>query len=320
MFPSQQSGEEIDLKDATVVTQPGQLPNAEHAAAIVLVEELFKRTGIRLRTSTSWPKDTTVIAITSEAEVAAWGRAIPKRDAEDRAESRPDGYRIYVETGNGIPPIVWIIGGDARGTLFGAGNLLRMLNWGQGDIRLRSSLDLATAPAYSIRGHQLGYRAQANSYDAWDAAQFEQYIRELTFFGINSIEGIPFQDDRKTPVMKFPRRQMNRSIGEICYRYGLDYWVWMPADFDLKDSDLRMQLLDRSEQFFRDTPTFTAVSFPGGDPGRNQPEFVFPFLEDLAKRLQPLHPMQRSGFLFSSSIGKRSLLPTITLTGTYRRG
>ena len=59
---------------------------------------------------------------------------------------------------------------------------------------LSAPVDIATAPAYPIRGHQLGYRAQANSYDAWDAAQFEQYIRELTFFGANSIEGIPFQD------------------------------------------------------------------------------------------------------------------------------
>ncbi len=173
--------------------------------------------------------------------------------------------------------------------MFGVGNLLRRLEWEQGGIRIPSSLDLATAPAYPIRGHQLGYRAQANSYDAWDPAQFEQYIRELTFFGANSIEGIPFQDDRKTPVMKFPRRQMNRAIGEICQRYGLDYWVWLPADFDLKNSMLRTQLLEQSEQFFQDTPTLTAVSFPGGDPGKNPPELVFPFLGELANRMQPYH-------------------------------
>ena len=293
----------IDLNEAVVVTRPGKLPNAERTAAIVLTEELAKRTGIQLRSSTSWPKDKTVIAITSETEVSAWNRPIPVRKEEDRPESRPDGYRIYVESGKGTLPVIWVVGGDARGTLFGVGNLLRKLDWEKGRIRIQPSLDLATAPAYPIRGHQLGYRAQANSYDAWDASQFEQYIRELTFFGANSIEGIPFQDDRKTPVMKFSRREMNRDIGEICYRYGLDYWVWLPAEIDLNDSALRTQLLDQSEQFFRDTITLTAVSFPGGDPGKNPPELVLPFLVDMAKRMKPLHPSAKIWFslqLFST--------------------
>ena len=289
-YSSQRSVAEIDLSNAVIVTRPGHLPNAERTAATVLSAELAKRTGIHLNTLTTWPKYKPVIAITSETQVPAWGRVIPIRDGEDRPESRPDGYRIYLEVRDGSHPVVWIIGGDARGTLFGVGNLLRRLNWEQGRIRIDSTLDLTTAPAYPIRGHQLGYRAQANSYDAWDASQFEQYIRELTFFGANSIEGIPFHDDRKTPVMKVPRREMNRNIGEICDRYGLDYWVWIPADFDLKDSARRTQLLDQSEELFRDTKTLTAVSFPGGDPGSNPPELVLPFLSDLGKRMLPLHP------------------------------
>ena len=278
---SQRSADSISLKNAVVVTRPGNVPNSERTAAIVLAEELAKRTGIHLKTSTTWPKFAPVIAITSETDVPAWAHAVPTREAADRPESRPDGYRIYVEARHGAPPVVWILGGDARGTLFGVGNLLRRLDWGQGAIRVPASLDVATAPVYPIRGHQLGYRATPNTYDAWDPAQFEQYIRELTFFGANSVEGIPFQDTRKTPVMKFSRRQMNRAIGEICNRYGLDYWVWLPAEFDLKNNALRAKLLDDSEQFFRDTPTFTAVSFPGGDPGDNPPELVLPFLSDL---------------------------------------
>src|SRR6476646_8428817 len=112
-------------------------------------------------------------------------------------------------------------------------------------VTIPESIDIATAPAYAIRGHQLGYRAQANSYDAWDAAQFEQYIRELTFFGVNSIEAIPFQDLRPTPVMKVGRREMNKAIGEICLRYGLDYWHWLPAEFDLRQTGERTRLLEQ---------------------------------------------------------------------------
>ena len=134
---------------------------------------------------------------------------------------------------------------------------------------------------------------QANSYDAWTPAQFEQYIRELTFFGANSIEGIPFQDDRKTPVMKFPRREMNRAISDICNRYGLDYWLWLPAEFDLKDSVKRRDLLGRCEELFRDCRELTGIFFPGGDPGHNPPELVLPFLEDLSRRMLAVHPRAR---------------------------
>jgi len=272
-----------------VVVRPGELPNAERTAAVMLVDEI-KRCGVRLRISTSWPAGGPVIAITSGKQVAGWKRAVPTR--EGGAESRAEGYRLYVEQ-NGASPIVWIIGADPRGALFGVGRLLRELAWSQGDLWLAAPVDIATAPAYPIRGHQLGYRAQANSYDAWDAAQFERHIRELTFFGANSIEGIPFQDERKTPVMKSSRREMNKAIGEICHRYGLDYWLWLPAEFDLRNTAERTKLLDQCEELFHDCPAVAAIFFPSGDPGNNPPELVLPFLEDLSRRMLAIHPAAR---------------------------
>jgi hypothetical protein len=56
-------------------------------------------------------------------------------------------------------------------------------------------------------------------------------------FGTNSIENIPFQDDAPGPNMKVPRKEMNRRMSEICNDYGLDYWVWTPADVDLSDNN-----------------------------------------------------------------------------------
>jgi hypothetical protein len=279
----------IDLRRATVVVRPGDLPNAERTAAAMLVDEIANRCGVRLRISTNWPVSGPAIAITSQRQVAEWRRPMPARPTEP--ESRAEGYRLYVELA-GASPVVWIAASDARGTLFGAGRLLRELDWAPGNVWLDAPLDIATAPVYPIRGHQLGYRAQANSYDAWDAAQFEKYIRELTFFGINSIEGIPFQDERPTPVMKTGRREMNKAIGEICSRYGLDYWLWLPAEFDLKDTSKRTGLLDQCEELFRDCPV-SAIFFPGGDPGNNPPELVLPFLEDLSRRMLPIHPAAR---------------------------
>ena len=280
----------LDLAHAVLLTPPGQLAKAEQTASAVLVAEIARRSGISLARSTEWPAHRPVIALASAAQASSWGR-MPQ--GLSSTSLRPEGFRIHVENAPGQQPVVWVLGADPRGTLFGAGALLRRLRWTHGSLSIAADLDWTSSPAYAIRGHQLGYRAQANSYDGWDAAQFEQYIRELTYFGVNSIEGIPFQDDRKTPVMKFPRREMNRAIGEICDRYGLDYWVWVPVDFDLNNGALRKQLLSSCEEFFRDTPTLTGVSVPGGDPGNNPPELLFPFLEELAAILAPIHPQAK---------------------------
>ncbi len=280
----------VDLRNAVVLVRPGDLPNAESAAATVLVEELQKRSGLLLETTTRWPKDKPVIAITSQPKVRAWKHAIPARTGEPLPEHRAEGFRLFVDQAKPTQPVVWVLGADPRGALYGAGALLRRLDCANGQIRLAEALDLATAPASPIRGHQLGYRATANSWDAWDAAQFDQYIRELAFFGINSIEGIPFHDDRPLAYQKAERRDMNRKLSEICARYGLDYWVWAPADFDLKDETLRNKMLARHEELYRDCKELSAIFFPGGDPGDNTPDLVLPFLGDLAKRLLPLHP------------------------------
>ncbi len=283
LFAATSAAHDIDLRSATVVVRAGALPEAEKTAAAVLVDEVAKRTGIHLHTATSWPAQGAVIAIASGQNGALGARAIPP------AETRPEGYRLFVDEAQATA-VVWLLGADARGALFAVGAFLRRIDWAAGRLSISAPLDIRTAPAYPIRGHQLGYRAQANSYDAWSPAQFEQYIRELTFFGANSIEGIPFQDERPTPVMKTPRREMNRALSEICRRYGLDYWAWIPADFDLNDAARRKQFLARCNEFFTDSAELTGIFFPGGDPGSNPPELVLPFLGDMAALLAQSHP------------------------------
>lgn len=280
----------IDFRHATVVVRPGDVPPAEATSATVLIEELEKRTLIHLQRSANWPANRPAIVITSTTTVPGWKRTVPSRTGPARPENRKDGYRLYLETGSTFAPVLWILGADPRGTLYGVGELLQCVDWAPNQLRVPAGLDSASSPAFPIRGHQLGYRPQANSYDAWTPAQFEQYIRELTFFGVNSIGGIPFQDHRPDPLMKTPRRKMNQAIGQICNRYGLDYWVWVPVTFSLTDAVKRSQMLEQCAQFFHDTPTLADFFVPGGDPGANPPELVLPFLDDVAKLLSSTHP------------------------------
>ncbi len=98
----------VDLVGATVVVRAGQLPKAEQAAAQVLVEELEKRTHVRLPVSTSWPGNVLVVAITSGQGDAKWGHRVPQREGGDRPEMRAEGYRVVVQGGT----TVWVVGAD----------------------------------------------------------------------------------------------------------------------------------------------------------------------------------------------------------------
>jgi hypothetical protein len=283
----------VDLSKATVVVRPDPRPTAERAAADVLVEEIERRLGVRMPVVTTWPASSTVtIAIASGSGAAPWPgapAAPPRRDAGRAAE----GFQVTV-TREARGTVVWVLGADGRGALFGVGEVLRALRWTPGATAgprgIPATMDVASAPAYSIRGHQLGYRHHSNTYDAWDEARYDRYARELALLGVNSIENIPFQDTRVSPHFPLPREEMNVAISRVCARYDLDYWIWAPADFDLNDAALRAKTLDSLEALFVKLPRIDHVFVPGGDPGHNRAELVLPWLKDLAERLRRHHP------------------------------
>lgn len=282
-------GEPIDLSQTTIVMRGEGASTVESTIAQMLVEEVQARTGLTWTRSTQWPTEGAVVALALGNAEALQGVNLPSLEVSPE----PEGYVLYSDVIAPARPVVWIIGADDRGLLFGVGRLLRLLDWGPGKASVVAPLHIATAPEYPLRGHQLGYRARANSYDAWDARQYEQYIRELAFFGTNAIENIPFEDSDPSPHMKVPRDAMNLEIGRICARYGLEHWIWSPATFDLNDTVKRAELLDQHKAFFEACERLDAVFFPGGDPGDNHPRLVMPFLEELAALLAKAHPDAR---------------------------
>ncbi len=279
--------EPIDLSKAVIVTS-SNATLVEKTAATVLQEEWAKRAGITIPILSKWPNHGWVVALTT---ASSRGNGVVDIPALTRRQ-KPEGFAILSDRSNSDRPILWIVGADPRGTLFGAGKLLRSAECRSNSILIKSSIDQITSPDYPIRGHQLGYRATANSYDAWSPEQFDQYIRELAIFGSNSVEGIPFHD--KNPTVNFyPRDKMNVDISRICKKYGQDYWLWVPADFDLKDNNKRTRFLEQHAELFKACPTLTGVFVAGGDPGDNPAELVIPYLADLAKILSKQHPEAR---------------------------
>ena len=216
------------------------------------------------------------------------GVSVPQL-AKNVAAFKKDGFCISVDA-NSKRPILWLIGGDDRGVLYAIGEFLRKADLSKNKIWVDKKNEIISSPQYSIRGHQLGYRNTANSWDAWNEKQFEQYIRDLALFGSNAIENIPFQDGPPGPHMKIPREEMNLKLSQICLNYGLDYWVWTPADIDLADEAKFKQEVQFHADFYKKCPKLDGVFFPGGDPGSNHPKYVMPFLKAISAELKKYHP------------------------------
>ncbi|MGH9721267.1 MAG: glycoside hydrolase family 20 zincin-like fold domain-containing protein [Bryobacteraceae bacterium] len=260
----------LDLSQAVIVA-PRPLSGPARKAATVLSEEILRRSGRTLAIAETAPASSPAIVLE------------PPRGA-----TPAEGYRIRVEGRSVI-----ITGNDARGTLFGAGHLLRSLDWGRGRVAAPAALQITTSPVIPLRGHQLGYRPKTNSYDAWTLEMWDQYIRDLAIFGANAIELIPPRSDDAADSPHFPAPQIDVMAGmsRIAAEYGLDVWIWYPAmDRDYSDPKTVEFALKEWGDVFRRLPRIDHVFVPGGDPGHTQPKHLMALLEKQTEMLRRHHP------------------------------
>jgi len=271
--PGGDIGPSIDLSHAVIVAKP-ELAKA----GTMLGEEVARRSGVTLAVVADTPTGAPAILLDA--------------GNSPNVPDKPDGYAIWVENGSTSAPRVHLTGHDARGTLFAAGRLIRLLDFGNGTLALAPDTHISTAPAYPLRGTQLGYRDTANSYDAWDMPQFEQYVRDMVLFGANSIELIPslYPDEKDGKVMRRTVWDATIDQAKLVNAYGLDLWLWMAALKDLSKPEEARAELERWGKLFKSIDHIAGVFVPGGDDGDNLAQHLMPWLKELAKVLKESHP------------------------------
>ena len=288
-FIQKNNAQTIDLSRAQIytnVTDKAVLLRSQE----VLLQEVEKRSGIRLAVSSILPDDgASAIFICLES-------ALPKLPSKYRDELNrlpqitAEGFKLLVV---GQSNTVVIVGKDTRGLLYGVGRLLRKAEIQRGKVSLTTTASISTSPRYPIRGHQLGYRPKTNSYDAFTIEMFDQYIRDLAIFGANSIEIVPprTDDDFSSRHMKLPAIKMIAEQSRICKEYGLDVWMWYPnMATNYTDPDTLEKELKERADVFSAIPKLDHVFVPGGDPGDLEPDVLFAWLEKQALVLHKYHP------------------------------
>jgi hypothetical protein len=263
----------LDLTRAVVVVPPS-FNALEKKAALMLVEEAEKRTRIH------W--DCVPAASAGQAAIVL----------ERAASGALEGFRVRSREVSGVP-LVTISGNDSRGVLYGVGWLLRKLRMSRDQVTLPADLDVATAPHYALRSHQLGYRPKTNAYDAWTVPMWEQYIRDLAVFGANAIELLPpvTDDDADSPHFPLPPMRMMVEMSRLADSYGMDVGIWYPAmEKDYSDPATVERAVREWGEVLRRLPRVDAVFVPGGDPGHTQPKYLMALLEKQAANLHKYHP------------------------------
>ena len=280
----------LDVAKATVVAA-NAASRIEAKAAAMLADEIERRTRIRLAIADQLPTGAQVVILLGTAAELAAKSFTPPAGLE--IPRRPDAYAVWVDSRQPSRTTICLAGHDARGALFAAGRLLRLLDLGRDKVQFDRTTSFATAPQVPLRGHQLGYRPKTNSYDAWTLAMWEQYFRDMIVFGMNAVELIPprSDDDGDSPHFPTPPMEMMVAMSQLASDYGLEVWVWYPAiDKDYTDpKTVEFALQERAEVFKR-LPRLDAVFVPGGDPGDTRPEVLFSLLEKIKPVLTRHHP------------------------------
>ena len=206
-------------------------------------------TGLAWSTVSEWPA-LMIIAISTLANPPDWKNRLGA--VTTSVPSVAEAYSIkVVPAAQDRPLTIVVTGKDPRGALFGVGKLLRNLDYKPVLFRSTLRFEAAEAPDWPLRGHQIGYRDTANSWDAWTIEQYDQYFRELAIFGTNAVENIPWQEDIPCPLMKYSREEMNLKFAELCDKYDLDHWIWVPVVFSLPNEAEEVAFLKQQEDFYR---------------------------------------------------------------------
>ncbi|MBS1575185.1 MAG: hypothetical protein JST09_07750, partial [Bacteroidetes bacterium] len=289
LFNEISNAQSYDFSDAVIYTT--ELKNEDAAIPLqVLQQEIKKRTGLEWKqVKRLSPETRPVLILTTLNKINKLPSTIQSL-LTTSASLDEEGFKLLLVKDQ---KTIVITGKTKRSLLYGVGWLLRKSEMRKNQVFIPANISTTTSPQLPIRGHQLGYRPKTNSYDAFSVAQFDQYIRDLVFFGANSIEIVPprTDDDPTSRHMKLPPLKMIAEQSRICKKYGLNVWMWYPnmgPDYQNPDS-IASELKERKEVFAA-IPQLDELFVPGGDPGDLTPDILFLWLDKVASVLHEYHP------------------------------
>ncbi|RKX55670.1 MAG: hypothetical protein DRP50_02170 [Thermotoga sp.] len=274
----------------------------EDLAVEILIKEVKKKTGMVLNKTVkkkALSNFNTIMIVGQSSNIKEVINSVNIPEQSLYYPSKPEGFWIKCGKKDNKSYIL-IIGTDPHGVLYGIGKFLRLATFSQKVVEV-SETEILENPAFKIRGHFLASHKQNNVTEFWDIEHYEEYIKELALFGVNTIglypvhfarwPGINPWGDKAWFISEERRRewedrwQIQLQIPEIAHRYGMKYGIWIPPNdifpAQVKDNmslpgdpyvcpsipEARELILFDREMVFKSLSNIDFLFVPSGDEG-----------------------------------------------------
>lgn len=184
--------------------------------------------------------------------------------------------------------IVTFSASGIRGLVYAIGMFLRKLEISENGVKLVSDISKRYSPDKGIRGHQMGYRTTPNSYDAWTYEQYYRYYLDLMFFGVNTVEHMPYEKgySRRNRLMLYDEEEFLVKASEMADELNLDVSLWHPNC----NGETHENAVKRRKELYAKVPRLNYVFIPGGDPGDLPADVFLKRCILVSRELKKIHP------------------------------
>lgn len=204
--------------------------------------------------------------------------------------------------------LVVLAGFDERGCLYAVGELLRQVNIRNGIINFNSEISIRTAPAFEVRGKQIGQGSvviNLGKARPWTEKETQRVILDYALAGANTFHTGPDNHDflKSFGLMTQGVFVPNNSGTEVP-----KYWlggesIGRPGYSCLAIPEAEEFMLRKCDQYFKNSPSYDFVNLKGGDGGGCECDRCDPYgktfihvAEKMAAIIHKYHPSTKIYF------------------------
>jgi len=221
-------------------------------------------------------------------------------------EPGPEGFLLRKEDGSNQ---VWAAGIDERGCLYAVGELLRQITVRDNLVHLPESLNIRTAPAFEVRGTQVGQSDVAlklGKARPWTEKELQRVVMDYALAGANTFQvrsGVTCKFLKSYGLMSQIDFGANTAGGPIPAEWEGKESIGRPGYVCLSVPDARKYMLKLCEDEFKGPEAYDFVKFFGGDGGGCECDKCKPYgltfiklVEEMAAVIHKYHPETRIYF------------------------
>lgn len=200
-------------------------------------------------------------------------------------------------------------GVDQRGCLYAVGEILRQSYIRNGQLQIPDELEIRTAPAFEIRGTQVGQSGVAKTVAKvrdWTEAEKQRVILDYALAGANIFStdfGPQYDFLRSYGLMTQGEFGANTAKGAIPKSWEAQESIGRTGYVCLSEVEGKAYMLKLCDDYFKNRPAFDLVKFWGGDGGGCECDRCKPYgltfiktVEKMADIIHHYHPETRIYF------------------------